>query len=96
MDLPLFMYLANCGLDLFVVMVLADIPNLKLTLSDMCFELRNVGFFWEASMIDLREDLDDLEFGEDLSFEFGVVFRDIACDVLDSFVVLEFIEHASE
>jgi hypothetical protein len=94
-DLPLLRNLKQLTLNLDLVSILADVPDLELRLANVRLQLCDIFTLWEGYVIDLRQYLDDFVLPENLVPQLGVVISDVAGDILHQLVVLDLIEHSS-
>jgi hypothetical protein len=95
-NLALFRYPQQLFLHSALIAILADIPYLELSASDVRCQLRNIFSLWELYVEYLREDLCDFVLSQDLLLEFVVVFGDILLEGLHCLVLFQLAQHAHE
>ena len=95
-NLSLFRYPQKLFLHSALIAILADVPYLELSLSDMRFQLRYIFWLWELYVEYLRQDLSNFVLLHDLSFDFVVVLGEVLLEALHCLVLFQLAQHAQE
>jgi hypothetical protein len=95
-NFPLFRYPQQLFLHSALIAILADIPYLELSVSDMRCQMRHIFSLWELYVEHLRADLCDFVLSQDLFLELVVVFGEILLEGLHCFVLFQLAQHAHE
>lgn len=95
-NLTLLRYPQQLFLHSTLISILADVPYLELSASDMRCQLGHIFRLWELYVEYLREYLYDFVLAQDLFLEFVVVFSEVFLEGLHCSVLFQLAQHAHE